>query len=124
METLAQAEYGKSPKPRLQEGQAASAQSFPYQSHFSYHMRGNFDAAEIMWQVGEGDLGWPRPCWSREDVDYNGTAGCWQVHWSEEHGAWFFVHVMSGHSTWDAPKCLADLGWSWAYGTAAEPQVA
>lgn len=47
----------------------------------------------------------------------------------QEHQAWFFVHGCgsagfdfldaprsSGHSQWEAPKCLADLGWSWAYG--------
>eukprot|EP00434_Breviolum_minutum_P014790 symbB.v1.2.013042.t1/scaffold915.1/size152478/4 len=50
------------------------------------------------------------------------TAGAWQVHWSEEYEAWFFVHSFSGHAQWEAPKCLADLGWSWAYGTAAEAQ--
>lgn len=38
-------------------------------------------------------------------------AGCWQVHWSEEHKAHFFCHWPSGHTQWEAPLCLASLGW-------------
>lgn len=38
-------------------------------------------------------------------------AGCWNALWSEEHQSYYFWHVPSGHAQWEAPKCLADLGW-------------
>eukprot|EP00929_Paragymnodinium_shiwhaense_P067242 TRINITY_DN33858_c0_g1_i1.p1 TRINITY_DN33858_c0_g1~~TRINITY_DN33858_c0_g1_i1.p1 ORF type:complete len:352 (-),score=72.18 TRINITY_DN33858_c0_g1_i1:141-1196(-) len=39
-------------------------------------------------------------------------AGCWRVYHSEEWSAPYYCHVPSGHTQWEVPKCLGDLGWT------------